>query len=169
MTMPGMPTISLRITCKGNTLGDIDALPVPVSVTPSGHLVVDPLEPVVRQGRVMSGRRGNTRHANGWRRQQVVARVLAAYDTCHLCGRPVDKSLPPGLPGSPEVDEIIPVSKGGSPYLFSNCRLAHRWCNRVRSNHSVAWAREHIKQTFEQGHTADLKATSMPLVTSGDW
>ena len=39
MTMPGMPTISLRITCKGNTLGDIDALPVPVSVTPSGHLV----------------------------------------------------------------------------------------------------------------------------------
>lgn len=169
MTMPGMPTISLRITCKGNTLGDIDALPVPVSVTPSGHLVVDPLEPVVRQGRVMSGRRGNTRHANGWRRQQVVARVLAAYDTCHLCGRPVDKSLPPGLPGSPEVDEIIPVSKGGSPYLFSNCRLAHRWCNRVRSNHSVAWAREHIKQTFEQGYTADLKATSMPLVTSGDW
>ena len=27
----------------------------------------------------MSGRRGNTRHANGWRRQQVVARVLAAF------------------------------------------------------------------------------------------
>lgn len=63
----------------------------------------------------MSGHRGNRRHANGWRRRQVVARVLAAYDTCHLCGRPVDKSLPPGLPGSPEVDEIIPVSKGGSP------------------------------------------------------
>lgn len=183
MTMPGMPTISLRITCKGNTLGDIDALPVPVSVTPSGHLVVDPSNrscagPCRRSWTPGSGRAtrpgyerppGNTRHANGWRRQQVVARVLAAYDTCHLCGRPVDKSLPPGLPGSPEVDEIIPVSKGGSPYLFSNCRLAHRWCNRVRSNHSVAWAREHIKQTFEQGHTADLKATSMPLVTSGDW
>lgn len=49
MTMPGMPTISLRITCEGNTLGDIDALPVPVSVTPSGHLVVDPLEPVMRR------------------------------------------------------------------------------------------------------------------------
>lgn len=117
----------------------------------------------------MSGRRGNRRHANGWRRQQVVARVLAAYDTCHLCGRPVDKSLPPGLPGSPEVDEIIPVSKGGSPYLSSNCRLAHRWCNRVRSNHSVEWARERIKQILQQGHPADLKATSMPLVTSGEW
>ncbi|GHM79336.1 hypothetical protein MCC00353_17320 [Bifidobacterium longum subsp. longum] len=49
MTMPGMPTISLQITCKGNALADIDALPVPVSVTPSGHLVVDPLEPVMRR------------------------------------------------------------------------------------------------------------------------
>lgn len=34
---------------RGNTLADIDALPVPVSVTPSGHLVVDPLEPVMRR------------------------------------------------------------------------------------------------------------------------
>lgn len=49
MTMPGMPTISLRITCKGNTLADIDAPPAPVSVTPSGHLVADPLEPVMRR------------------------------------------------------------------------------------------------------------------------
>ena len=75
----------------------------------------------------MSGHRGNRRHANGWRRQQVVARVLAAYDTCHLCGRPVDKSLPPGLPGSPEVDEIIrrlsvPVS-GGAAVLVEAIRV----------------------------------------------
>ena len=49
MTMPGMPTISLQITCKGNTLGDIDALPVPVNITPAGHIVVDPLEPIVRR------------------------------------------------------------------------------------------------------------------------
>ena len=28
---------------------DIDALPVPVSVTPAGHIVVDPLEPIVRR------------------------------------------------------------------------------------------------------------------------
>lgn len=48
MTMPGMPTISLQITCRGNTLADI-ALPVPVSVTPAGHIVVDPLEPIVRR------------------------------------------------------------------------------------------------------------------------
>ena len=34
---------------QGNTLADIDALPVPVSVTPAGHIVVDPLEPIVRR------------------------------------------------------------------------------------------------------------------------
>lgn len=49
MTMPGMPTISLQITCEGNILADIEALPVPVSVTPAGHIVVDPLEPIVRR------------------------------------------------------------------------------------------------------------------------
>ncbi|OSH06190.1 tensin-4 [Bifidobacterium adolescentis] len=60
MTMPGMPTISLRITCKGNTLADIEALPVPVSVTPAGHLVVDPLEPVMCRAVQAS--------ANAWQR-----------------------------------------------------------------------------------------------------
>lgn len=111
----------------------------------------------------------NPRKTNGHRRRQIEARVLAAYDTCHLCGKPVDKTLPAGLPGSPEVDEIIPVSKGGSPCTFSNCRLAHRWCNRTRSNHSVTWAREHIKQINEHGHTPDIKPASLPLTTSGEW
>lgn len=49
MTAMSQPTISLQITCRGNTLAGIEALPVPVSVTPAGHLVVEPLEPVMRQ------------------------------------------------------------------------------------------------------------------------
>jgi hypothetical protein len=61
------------------------------------------------------------------------------------------------------------VSRGGSPYEFSNCYLAHRWCNRIRSNHSVEWARAHIKQILEQGHAENIRATSLPLSTSGDW
>lgn len=95
--------------------------------------------------------------------------MLAAYGVCHLCGRPVDKSLPAGLPGSPEVDEIVPVSKGGSPYRFDNCRLAHRWCNRIRSNHSVAWARQRITTLLAHGRADDVKPSSLPLTTSGDW
>jgi 5-methylcytosine-specific restriction endonuclease McrA len=38
------------------------------------------------------------------------------------------------LPESPEVDEIIPVSKGGDPYDRKNCRLTHRLCNQQRGN-----------------------------------
>lgn len=114
------------------------------------------------------GRRNN-RRANGWRRDQVAARVKAAYDTCWLCGEPVDKSLPAGLPGSPEVDEMIPVSKGGSPTDFSNCFLAHRWCNRTRSSHTVEWARRRIASLRETGHAQDIQPTSLPMETSGEW
>lgn len=51
------------------------------------------------------------------------------YDTCGICGREVDTTLPPGQPLSPELDEIIPVSRGGSPYDIDNLQLVHRICN----------------------------------------
>lgn len=86
----------------------------------------------------------NIRHRNGWRRKQVVAEVLASEDTCFLCGKPVDKSLPPGQPGSPEIDEDIPVSRGGSFIDRRNCHLAHRLCNGIKHNHSTAWARHKL-------------------------
>jgi len=40
----------------------------------------------------MSKRR-NERVSNGWRRRQLRARVLAAYDVCAICAQPVDKTL----------------------------------------------------------------------------
>ena len=70
---------------------------------------------------------GNPRRANGHRRDKVRARVLREEDDCWLCGKPVDKTLGPYLDGSPEVDEIVPVSLGGDPFARANCRLAHRW------------------------------------------
>ena len=76
----------------------------------------------------------NPRRANGHRRDQVRARVLREEDECWLCGSVVDKTLPPYLDGSPEVDEVVPVSLGGSPIDRSNCRLAHRLCNIRRGN-----------------------------------
>jgi 5-methylcytosine-specific restriction endonuclease McrA len=80
--------------------------------------------------------RHNARYANGHRRRQVRAQVLRDEDSCAICGQPVDKGLPAGQPGSPEVDELIPVSKGGSPYKRENCRLTHRLCNARRGNGS---------------------------------
>lgn len=86
----------------------------------------------------------NPRRSNSHRRNQLRARILSAYDTCYICGKPVDKSLKTPHPLSPEVDEIIPVSRGGDPYSFTNCRLTHRQCNRLKSNHSAAYARAQI-------------------------
>lgn len=74
------------------------------------------------------------RTANGSARRRVRAQVLATEDVCWLCGQPVDKSLPAGLPGSPEIDEVLPVSLGGDPTDRSNCHLAHRVCNQRRGN-----------------------------------
>lgn len=76
----------------------------------------------------------NPRRANGHRRDQVRRRVLAEEDVCWLCGQEVDKTLPPFQHGSPEVDEVVPVSLGGSPFDRSNCRLSHRLCNIRRGN-----------------------------------
>lgn len=105
--------------------------------------------------------RTNPRRTNGARRDRIRARVMAAYDVCYLCGKPVDKSLRTPHPLSGEVDEIIPVSRGGSPYDFSNCRLAHRACNRVKSNKSVNYARAIIQQQGSQ-------PKRVPFITS-DW
>ena len=84
----------------------------------------------------MPASKKNPRVSNGHRRRQLRARVLREEDVCWLCNGTVDKTLPAGHPMAPEVDEIIPVSKGGSPYDRDNCRLTHRICNARRGNGS---------------------------------
>lgn len=105
-------------------------------------------------------KRTNPRSANGHRRRQLRVRVLAAYDTCAICGKPVDKSLRTPHPLSAEVDEIIPVSRGGDPLAWDNVQLAHRRCNRLKSNKSDAYARARLE------HTPQPRATSLPLHAS---
>lgn len=62
-------------------------------------------------------------------RSALRSKLLATCDTCAICGRPLDKTLPAGHPLAPEVDEIIPVSRGGSPYDWDNLQLVHKRCN----------------------------------------
>lgn len=83
----------------------------------------------------------NPRRRNGHRRNQLRARVLAAYDTCAICGQLVDKTLKWPHPMSAEVDEEVPVSRGGDPYSFANCQLVHRYCNQIKGNHTDDYAR----------------------------
>ena len=107
--------------------------------------------------------RGSTpANANGHRRRQLIARVLAESDTCGICDEWVDKTLTfterhgprcanPECRGCiphpmrAEVDEIVPRVLGGSPVQRSNTHMTHRQCNSVKAGHSLEWARAHVR------------------------
>lgn len=108
--------------------------------------------------------KSNPRRANGSRRTRLRKRVLAAYDTCWLCGRPVDKTLPPGHPWSGEVDEVIPVSRGGDPLDWSNVRLAHRICNERRGNKTPQ-----AMQAMQGNHDRTAWRASAKTNKPSDW
>lgn len=86
----------------------------------------------------------NPRHDNHSARRKVVERWRSMGLPCAICGRPIDYSL--GMVVDPRtgkarphpmsfvVDEIVPVSKGGSPYTMDNTRPAHWICNSKRGN-----------------------------------
>ena len=74
----------------------------------------------------------NLRRANGHRRNTIRKRIAARREPCAICGRPIDYSLPAGNEYAFEVDEIVPVHKGGNPLDIRNCRPTHRKCNRER-------------------------------------
>lgn len=61
-------------------------------------------------------------------------RIYATQKVCGICGKPVDFSYKYPHPLSPTIDHIIPVSKGGHPSDIDNLQLAHRCCNRQKSD-----------------------------------
>lgn len=97
---------------------------------------------------------GNVRYANGAKRREIRRWLMHTQDTCALCGKPIDKTLKTPHPMSAEVDEIIPVSKGGSPYDRDNVQLVHRICNQRKSNRVI---------------TNKTPAKNLPLPTSREW
>lgn len=80
------------------------------------------------------GVRVDPRKINSSLRATLRKRVLATYDTCAICGREVDKTLHYLDPLAPEVDEIIPIARGGSPYDWDNLQLVHRVCNQRKGS-----------------------------------
>lgn len=85
--------------------------------------------------------------------------IIASQDRCGICGKPVDKTLKTPHPLSATVDHIIPVSLGGHPSDINNLQLAHRCCNREKSNKMTT---ERVVQERETVNNRDL-----PL--SCDW
>ena len=84
----------------------------------------------------------NPRYADYQARVKARKRLLAmAPPICPLCGCPIDYSLDWYVdpkdgkrkrhPMSPEVDEIVPVSQGGSPTSLDNLQVVHRRCNQI--------------------------------------
>ena len=64
-------------------------------------------------------------------------RIFATQTVCGICGKPVDFSLKYPHPLSPTIDHIIPLAKGGHPSDIDNLQLAHRCCNRQKSDKLV--------------------------------
>ena len=106
----------------------------------------------------------NPRYCNYSKRTEIRRWLLATQDTCALCGLPVDKALTTYIdpkdgkrkrhPMSAEVDEIVPVSFGGSPISRDNVQLVHRICNQRKGNRLPG---------------APRKTISEPLPRSRDW
>lgn len=81
-------------------------------------------------GTVRSDKQKGTRGAYEKAREVI----LKTQTVCGICGKPVDFSYKYPHPLSPTVDHIIPVSKGGHPSDLANLQLAHRCCNRQKSD-----------------------------------
>lgn len=67
-----------------------------------------------------------------------------------MCGLPIDPSLPNLDPCQGVVDELVPVSQGGSPYQASNCVAAHRCCNNWRKAKPVGMV-ERVRAVVASG------------------
>lgn len=88
------------------------------------------------------------------------AKILATQEVCAICGKPVDKTLKSPHPLSATVDHIIPVSKGGHPSDLANLQLAHRCCNRDKSD-------KIMKETDREPVDTVISNRVLPL--SMDW
>lgn len=84
----------------------------------------------------------NSRYKNGNARRKLRLWLKAQGRPCWICrafGRSgdIDYSLPAGHPFAFEVDELVPVSLGGSPIDRANVDATHRCCNQWRGNKTV--------------------------------
>ena len=83
----------------------------------------------------MPTKRGNPRRT--YARDMLIKRVRSLGLPCHVCGLPIDYSLRTPDPLSYELDEVVPVSRGGA-CTPANSAPAHRCCNRWKSDRMPA-------------------------------
>jgi len=111
----------------------------------------------------------NPRSSNGNARRKLRSWLKAQGRPCWICqafGRDatIDYSLPAGHPYAFEVDELVPVSRGGSPIDRTNVDATHRCCNQWRGNKSVAT----VLAMTRQGASGS-KQQFVNVATSREW
>ncbi len=84
--------------------------------------------------------------------------ILASQTVCGICGKPVDKTLKYPNAMSAVVDHIVPINKGGHPSDLSNLQLAHRWCNRQKSDKLL-----NVRQSILDSGEAKISNSDLPL------
>lgn len=71
------------------------------------------------------------------------ARVIRNSDTCAICGKPLDKSIPWPDPWCTTTDHVVPIADGG--HNLGTLQAAHRICNQKRwqqagkTRHGRSW------------------------------
>ena len=86
------------------------------------------------------------------------AKLIKQGGVCGICGKPVDTSIKDQLdPLAPVIDHIIPLALGGHPSDIGNLQLAHRWCNRQKSDKLIDRA------NLFQGAEKQVKNDDLPL------
>ena len=88
----------------------------------------------------------NPRVANGAARRRLRQWWRAQGLPCQICGQPIDYGLATPHPMSFEVDEKLPVSRGGDPLSKENTGPAHRNCNVWKGAMTLEEARAKLAQ-----------------------
>lgn len=99
----------------------------------------------------------DVRHTSQWRKART--RAFRRHDgICYLCGTNVER----GMIGdySPEVDHIIPVSRGGAPYEDENLAVVHRLCNRIKGQKSA--------EELQRGRSAQIAIKNLQTIERSD-
>lgn len=76
-------------------------------------------------------------------REHLTWRSIYGDGICYLCGEPVDPANCAWINGAfvtgwryPTLDHVVPILRGGK-HEADNVRLAHKWCNTVKRNHTA--------------------------------
>lgn len=109
------------------------------------------------------------RSANGNARRKLRLWLKSQRQPCWICqafgySGEIDYSLPAGHPLSFEMDELVPVSLGGSPIDRNNVAATHRRCNQWRSNKTV----DQVLAIAQGGEVSDISQAVQDSI-SREW